>query len=44
MLANQNQRYEHEDELPNGMFVKMLAVSIGSVVGACLLGLAFFSM
>lgn len=31
------------DYLPKGMFAKMLLASVGSVVGACLIGLAIFS-
>lgn len=44
MLLNQNQGYKTSDELPVGMATRMLAVSIGSVVGVGLLVLAFFSL
>lgn len=43
MTTNDNQGYRQIDELPSGMFTKMLAASVASVVGLCLLALALFS-
>jgi hypothetical protein len=43
MTTNNNQGFRPMDELPSGMFTKMLAASVASVVGLCLLALAFFS-
>jgi hypothetical protein len=43
MTTNDNQGFRSMDELPSGMFAKMLAASVASVVGLCLLALAFFS-
>jgi hypothetical protein len=44
MSLNQNGGYKPSDELPVGMATRMLAVSIGSVVGVGLLVLAIFSL
>ena len=44
MSLNQNEGYKPSDELPVGMATRMLAVSIGSVVGVGLLVLAIFSL
>lgn len=44
MSVHHEPGYKPNGELPSGMFTKMLAVSIGSVVGACLLALAIFSI
>lgn len=38
-----NNNIKHTNELPKGMFGKMLAASLVSVIGACLLALAIFS-
>ncbi|MFP9116608.1 hypothetical protein ACLI08_02360 [Flavobacterium sp. RNTU_13] len=43
MTPNHNGGFGQMDELPAGMFTKMLAASVASVVGLCLLALAFFS-
>jgi len=44
MLLPENQKTRHEDDLPPGMFTKMLATSLLVVMGVCLITLAIFSI
>lgn len=44
MLVHDNQDLKDADELPQGMFAKILTVSIVSVIGTCLIALAFFEI
>jgi hypothetical protein len=44
MLLPENQKTKHENDLPPGMFTKMLATSLLVVMGVCLITLAIFSL
>lgn len=44
MLSHNNQDLRDADELPQGMFAKILTVSVVSVIGTCLIALALFQI
>ncbi|WP_256386679.1 hypothetical protein [Flavobacterium psychrotrophum] len=44
MLVHDNHDLRDANELPQGMFAKILTVSIVSVIGTCLVALALFEI